>query len=432
MNDDTSPFSESSSSGSPAEPERIVRVFGVGNAGCAIIDDLIKAGADAHGLVPIHTDPVALARRNYPDKLLLESKHIRGLGSGGDPALAQMALEDNADKVDSLMIGMKVAIIISGLGGGTGSGAGLALAKAARKKGLLTLAFVATPFECEGDRRMNQARASLEDFRKACDGVIHLPNQNVFEMLDANTSIRSIHTFLNRLHAEGISSLMKMFSGERSIINLTPADLAVALKGRRCDCRFAHAEATGEDRVRDAVQKLVTHPMLGGAEFLSGASEFVMSLSAGSDLSYALVHSVRELLLREYPGVTLSLGTCEDTKRSESLGLTLIAIRKEQKGRRADSKTTKTSVDNGDSELLLDQDAQQRPPSQMVPPPPELTPELRAKLGGRTKSNKAPLKQASFDEELLSKGRFDQTEPNIRGGEDLDVPTYIRKRIFLN
>jgi hypothetical protein len=33
---------------------------------------------------------------------------------------------------------------------------------------------------------------------------------------------------------------------------------------------------------------------------------------------------------------------------------------------------------------------------------------------------------------IVSKGRFDKSEPTIRHGEDLDLPTYIRKGVALN
>jgi hypothetical protein len=34
--------------------------------------------------------------------------------------------------------------------------------------------------------------------------------------------------------------------------------------------------------------------------------------------------------------------------------------------------------------------------------------------------------------EIVYKGRFDKSEPTIRHGEDLDLPTYIRKGVALN
>jgi cell division protein FtsZ len=41
-------------------------------------------------------------------------------------------------------------------------------------------------------------------------------------------------------------------------------------------------------------------------------------------------------------------------------------------------------------------------------------------------------RQTQLPLETVSKGRFDQSEPTIHKGEDLDVPTYIRRGISLN
>ena len=80
-----------------------------------------------------------------------------------------------------------------------------------------------------------------------------------------------------------------------------------------------------------------------------------------------------------------------------------------------------------------------RPQSRFVPPPPELSPEkieqLRARQGrggGRGRRGGPRLRQSQLPLEIISKGRFDKSEPTIHKGEDLDVPTYIRRGIPLN
>ena len=42
------------------------------------------------------------------------------------------------------------------------------------------------------------------------------------------------------------------------------------------------------------------------------------------------------------------------------------------------------------------------------------------------------MKQAQLPLEILSKGRFEKSEPTLHQGEDLDVPTYIRRGVPLN
>jgi len=42
------------------------------------------------------------------------------------------------------------------------------------------------------------------------------------------------------------------------------------------------------------------------------------------------------------------------------------------------------------------------------------------------------MKQEQFNLEIVSKGRFEKSEPTIHQGQDLDVPTYIRRGVALN
>jgi len=40
--------------------------------------------------------------------------------------------------------------------------------------------------------------------------------------------------------------------------------------------------------------------------------------------------------------------------------------------------------------------------------------------------------QGTLDLDTVQRGRFDKSEPTIVAGEDLDVPTFLRKGIKLN
>jgi cell division protein FtsZ len=44
----------------------------------------------------------------------------------------------------------------------------------------------------------------------------------------------------------------------------------------------------------------------------------------------------------------------------------------------------------------------------------------------------AKMLQTQLPLAIVSKGRFDKSEPTIYKGEDLDIPTYIRRGVPLN
>ena len=74
-----------------------------------------------------------------------------------------------------------------------------------------------------------------------------------------------------------------------------------------------------------------------------------------------------------------------------------------------------------------------------MPPPPSLSQEKLEQLlarkaagAGRGRRKSSKMRQGQLPLDIVSKGRFDKSEPTIHRGEDLDVPTYIRRGIALN
>ena len=51
---------------------------------------------------------------------------------------------------------------------------------------------------------------------------------------------------------------------------------------------------------------------------------------------------------------------------------------------------------------------------------------------GRARKARSKMLQTQLPLAIISKGRFDKSEPTIHKGEDLDIPTYIRRGVPLN
>jgi cell division protein FtsZ len=56
----------------------------------------------------------------------------------------------------------------------------------------------------------------------------------------------------------------------------------------------------------------------------------------------------------------------------------------------------------------------------------------RHSSGGRSRRKHSKMLQAQLPLAIITKGRFDKSEPTIHKGEDLDIPTYIRRGVALN
>jgi cell division protein FtsZ len=359
---------------------------------------------------------------------------LRGLGTGGDPDRGRQLAEEQLDQIKKLCEGAGVVFIVTGLGGGAGTGISPVLARAAKDAGALVLGFVTTPFECEGSRRNQLADLGLEELKAAADGVICLPNQKVLKLTDENTSVIDAFKFANNLLADGARGIWRLLA-HPGLIQIHFDELCALVRDRHTESAFAAAEAIGPTRSREILDKLMAHPLLEEGRILDDSDAVLVSLMGGPDLTMAEVNRVMEQINKQCAHAQVIMGAAIDESFRERLAVILIAARKSPEVEQG-----RAGV-GGRDELgtqLLTHSATPRPGSRFVPPAPSLPQQkidqLKARQGAGARGRKiaSKLRQTQLPLEIVSKGRFDKSEPTIHKGEDLDVPTYIRRGVALN
>jgi cell division protein FtsZ len=135
-------------------------------------------------------------------------------------------------------------------------------------------------------------------------------------------------------------------------------------------------------------------------------------------------------------GAHVMMGAAIDEKFCERLAMTVIVARR---GEAPDQNERVRTMPEELETQLLSRVATAKPKSRLVPPAPDLSPDKMEQLlsrqrpaGTRGRKATAKMRQGQLPLEIISKGRFDKSEPTIHMGEDLDVPTYIRRGISLN
>jgi cell division protein FtsZ len=413
-----------------------VKVLGVGGAGINVMDLMLKSGLPGMAFALVDTDAQSLAASSASHKVHLEAQLLRGLGTGGDPDRGRALAEEQLPKLKSLCEGADVVFILAGLGGGAGTGISPVLARAAKETGALALGFVTTPFACEGGRRQRLAQAGLAELKSFADGVICLPNQKVLTLIDDNTSLLDTFKIANNFLADGVRGIWRLLM-HKGLIDIHFADLAALIRDRHAESSFAVAEAMGPTRSREVMDKLLAHPMLDGGHVLGESEAVLLSLIGGPDLTMAEVNRVMEQVNRQCEHAQVIMGAAIDEAFSERLAVTLIAARKNPDHAPAEAGPA-ARAEELDQQLLPCTDTA-RPGSRFVPPAPALASDQVQQLlarqgrgGSRQRKSQARARQTQLPLEIVSKGRFDKSEPTIHKGEDLDVPTYIRRGVALN
>jgi cell division protein FtsZ len=416
----------------PSHAGPALRVFGVGDTGLSVIQLLLNDGLSPELFAAVNTGGPLLENSTAAHKLRLENKRLRGLGSGGDPERGRQAAEEQTEQLKALCDKLDIVFIVAGLGGGSGTGICPVLARIAKSAGALVLAFITIPFECEGNHRQLLAEHGLEELRDTVDGIICLPNQKIFNLIEQNTSVIDTFKISNRFLADGVLGLWHLLAF-KGLIQVDPGDLVQLLQGHHSECAFAVAEASGPERANQVMQKLLAHPMLDGGEALGDCDSLLVSLTGGPGLTMAEVNLVMDQIKGQCGSAELLMGAVIDESFQERLAVTVVASKKREPD----------VVPRGSAESLhaqlLDRSPAGKHGSRFLPPPPTLPPDQIQKMLARQKSGRPggrrtslKLRQTQLPLEIVSKGRFDKSEPTIHKGEDLDVPTYLRRGVPLN
>jgi cell division protein FtsZ len=411
-----------------------IKIIGVGGAGIAALDELIRGGLAANGFAAVNTDSTSLAATAAPEKLHLENRLLRGLGSGGDPDRGRIVAQENLPRLKSLCEGLDVIFIIAGLGGGAGTGISPVLARAAKETGALVVGFVMTPFDCEGTRRQRLALQGLAELKAAADGLICFPNQKVFRLIDENTSVLETFKITNEYLADGVRSFWRLLTCT-GLIDIHFDELCQLLRDRHAESAFAVAEAVGPTRSREVAEKLLAHPLLDAGQMLAEADALMIGILGGPDLTMAEVNRVMEQINRHCEHAQVVMGAAIDEAFRDRLAVSVIAARKNLEPAEAPFAARTGQEPSGP---LMRQAVAARPASRFGPPQPgspESPDDQSSALEtapSRQRRRPARMLQTQLPLESASKGRFDKSEPNIHRGEDLDLPTYVRRGVALN
>jgi cell division protein FtsZ len=410
---------------------RTIKIFGVGGAGVVLGDTLDQGEFVGANFAAIDTDAQSLAASSATVKIHLETKLLRGLGTGGDPERGHALAEEQFSTLKAACEGAEVVFIVAGLGGGAGSGVSPVLARAAKESGALVLAFVTLPFLCEGNRRRQQADNSLEQLRPIADGVICLPNQKAFKLIDENTSVLDTFRITGGLLAEAIRGVWRLLT-RPGLIQIHFDDLCGLVRDRHSESVFAFVETAGPARSREIIEKLLAHPLLDEGRALAGANAVLVSLTGGKDLTMAEVNRVMEKINQQCEPAQVIMGAAIDPGMANKLSVVLIAaknsVEKTQLPVSADFSNQNHSSLEANGDGLPEGPRFDR---RSLPAAPAHQREPIVSRPGRRRDKQKPV-QTQLPLAIVSKGRFDKSEPTIHKGEDLDIPTYIRRGVPLN
>jgi cell division protein FtsZ len=409
-------------------------LIGVGNSGVTVLDLLAVEKPGFQGMLCVNNDPESLSASVVPEQLAVPE---------GDPAEGFLAIDR---KFGDMVSGATSVVFCGGLGGESGSFLLPALAILAKSSGITVAACVGMPFSFEGKQKRELAAKALEKLRTVCDAVVVIENERLTGGSPSTSAVGEAFSLSDRMLLSALQAMQGMLSSSGPV-KITRGDIKSVLGVLGQVTLFGSGTAQGPNRLHDALERALRSPLLtapgkgtpGGA--LAGASTVLLLLSGPSDLSFAEVQvavaeieriagencQIKTAVHADLPSddpITLSItagsGTARATEKTQAAVPSQIPEAKVAK-----SEATSVSRREEDASLV----------------PAFVEPSRSASLAKPAKAGAGPAKaakqpagkqtQGTLDLDNYQRGRFDKSEPTIVAGEDLDVPTFLRKGIKL-
>jgi cell division protein FtsZ len=414
-----------------------IKLIGVGGAGSNAVDRLKMENLERLQLAVINTDQQALGSSPVQDKVLIGPGVTRGLGAGGDPDLGREAAEADRAKIAAVMKDCDLVFLLAGMGGGTGGGASPIVADIAAEQGALVIAFVTMPFSFEGGRRLKQAEEGLRALRLVCDAVIPLPNDMLLQEGGENETVLDSFARADAWIGRGVKSIWAMLS-KTGLINLDFSTLRQAFQQQRGGkTLFGLGEGSGENAVAEAVASLKLCPLLHTPEFSRKADRLLVNIIGGTDLTLPKVNELMNAVTEQFGREShVIMGAVIDEGRQNQLEVCVLGT-SDMGGRGAVTRRpiARTRPAPARPDFLAEPAAAPLEGKAAPAPAPAVKPSAAASAAAAAKAETKAVHaaKAAQDEfgfgEVESRGHFEKTDRNLFDGQDLDVPTYLRKGI---
>jgi cell division protein FtsZ len=299
-----------------------IRVIGVGGAGGAAINRMVEAGIENVDFIAINTDAQALHHSKAVKKIHIGKEATRGLGSGSDPAVGQLAAEESKDEIRQAMEGADMVFVTIGAGGGTGSGAGHVVAQIGKDMGLLVVGFATKPFAFEGEKRRKNAELAIEKLRNAVDTLIIIPNDRLLQTIDRDTPLTEAFKVADDVLRQGVQGISDLIT-VHGLINLDFADVK-AVMNNSGSALMGIGRSNGDERAVQAAQQAIESPLLEVS--IDGARGILFNVIGGNDLSMHEINSAAETITTAAdPEANIIFGATIDPELDGEIIITVVA-----------------------------------------------------------------------------------------------------------
>jgi cell division protein FtsZ len=300
-----------------------ITVIGVGGAGGNAVNNMIQSHLEGVEFIVANTDSQAMAQSRTDRRIRLGEQVTQGLGAGARPEIGRAAAQETLEEIIQQLSGSNMVFITAGMGGGTGTGAAPVIAQAAREHGILTVGVVTKPFHFEGQHRMRQAEAGIEELSQYVDTLIIIPNQNLFRIASEKTTFADAFKMADDVLYSGVRGVTDLMM-KPGLINLDFADIR-SVMNEMGKAMMGTGEASGDKRAMEAAEAAINNPLLEDIS-MKGARGVLINITGGMDMTLFEVDEAANRIRDEVdPEANIIFGSTFDEKLEGKMRVSVVA-----------------------------------------------------------------------------------------------------------
>ncbi len=311
------------SSGLDGQP--VIKVMGIGGGGCNAISRMFKEKLALVEYYGVNTDAQHLNRCEVGHRISIGTALTRGLGVGASPDLGRQAAEESREELAQALEGSDMVFLAVGMGGGTGTGAAPVIAQLAKEAGALTVAVVSKPFSFEAAVRRKNAEEGIARLKDHVDTLIVIPNDCLLQM-DRNKEQTYSWEDALKMADSVLHHGIQAIAEVVTVpgeINVDFADVKTILTNAG-QSWLAIGRGKGETRAKDAAKQAAKSPLLDID--ISGAKRLLFVITGGSTLSLKEVQEAADVIQEMAdPEANVIFGTAKDQKMDDEVKVTMVA-----------------------------------------------------------------------------------------------------------
>jgi len=278
----------------------------------------------------------------------------------------------------------------------------------------LVFCFACLPFTLEGKQKHEAANNALLELRVESGAVILLPNDLLLQELEPTATVLEAFQAASQWVLRGVKALLSVIR-QTGMINIDFATLKNVFAEPGGKTLYGLGQGEGENFLQKALDDLSLCPMLFVPQQTRQAERLLVNIIGGKNLTLGDINKALATLAGKFCSKESTIiGAVIDPNKKDYVDICVMG--------KASARAPKKSATKG----VISRDDKKSTPKELPVYP---YPLQQQELNLESEVDYSELSFLIDHNKPENRGLFDETEQNLFNGEDLDVPTYLRRGI---